>query len=182
MSLKELTSDSHRRAEATAFMKSVFKKAMPDDVWADYTFNKMLWYGAIEIKARSERLLDDLPDIDRAYKLYQDYMEMTNKEFKHKFRPDAIAYHRYILDLEPGKVLAHLYTWHMGDLFGGQMIKKMLPGSHRNLEFKDVETLKTNLRSKLDNSMADEANIAFDWAIKIMESYHGDLGSNDSSE
>jgi heme oxygenase len=176
MSLKDLTSDSHRRAESTAFMKSVFKNSMPADVWADYTYNKMLWYGASEIKSRAEGLLHDLPDVDRAYKLYQDYMEMTSGEFKHKFKPEAIEYHRYILDLAPGKVLAHLYTWHMGDMFGGQMIKKMLPGPHRNLEFKDVDTLKNNLRAKLNDDLADEANVAFDWAIKIMDSYKDELG------
>ena len=70
MSLKDLTWDKHQAAEATDFMKSVFKKKMPTSVWADYTYNKMLWYGAIETKASAEGYLDDLPGIQRAYFLY----------------------------------------------------------------------------------------------------------------
>jgi heme oxygenase len=170
MSLKEITKDKHTEAEHTPFMSAVFKKSMPVEIWADYTYNKMLWYGAIETKARAEGLLDDLKGIDRAYALYQDAKEMTGGQFP-KFRQAAIDYHRYILDLEPGKVAAHLYVWHMGDLFGGQMIKKVLPPPHRNLEFNNVDQLKETIRAKLDDSLGDEAIVAFDWAIKIMHTY-----------
>jgi heme oxygenase len=176
MSLKELTKEKHTEAERTPFMNAVFKKSMPKGVWADYTYNKMLVYGAIETKARAEGLLDDLPGIDRAYALYQDSKEMTEGNFP-KFRQSAIDYHRYILDLEPGKVAAHLYVWHMGDLFGGQMIKKMLTDvPHRNLEFKDIDGLKEKIRAKLDDSLGNEANVAFDWAIRILGEYDASLG------
>lgn len=178
MSLKELTWDNHQAAEATKFMKSVFKKNMPIEVWADYTYNKMLWYGAIETKSRAEGYLEDLPGIERAHLLYLDAKELC-KDQSPKFRQIAADYHRYILDLPKGLVLAHLYVWHMGDLFGGQMIKKILPPPHRNLEFKDVDTLKTVLRAKLDDSLGDEANRAFEWAIKIMDSYNDQLPENE---
>jgi heme oxygenase len=171
MSLKELTKDSHTAAERTPFMRATIKGKIPKEIWAEYTYNKMLWYGAIETKARAEGLLDDLPGIDRAYALYQDAKEMLGNEFP-KFRQGAIDYHRYILDLPKGLVAAHLYVWHMGDLFGGQMIKKILDYvPHRNLEFKDVDALKVAIRSKLGDDLADEANKAFDWAIKIMSEY-----------
>lgn len=175
MSLKELTKDKHTEAEHTPFMSAVFKQTMPKAVWADYTYNKMLVYGAIETKSRAEGLLEDLPDIDRAFRLYQDAKEMTNGDFP-KFRQPAIEYHRYILDLEPGKVAAHLYVWHMGDLFGGQMIKKVLGDfPHRNLEFKDAGGLKEKIRAKLNDDLGEEANIAFEWAIKILHTYDAEL-------
>jgi heme oxygenase len=99
---------------------------------------------------------------------------MLNGKFP-KMHQESIDYQKYILDLEPGKVLAHLYVWHMGDLFGGQMIKKVLPPPHRNLDFKEVDDLKVKIRAKLDDSLADEANCAFEWALKIMNSYNDDL-------
>ena len=175
MSLKELTKESHTAAERTPFMNATIKGKIPAGIWADYTYNKMLWYGAIETKARAEGLLDDLPGIDRAYALYQDSKEMLGENFP-KFRQEAIDYHRYILDLPPGKVAAHLYVWHMGDLFGGQMIKKILNYvPHRNLEFKDVDGLKVAIRAKLGDDLSEEANTAFDWAIKIMHTYDTEL-------
>jgi heme oxygenase len=178
MSLKELTWDSHQKAEETPFMKAVFAKTMPEDLWIDWTYQKWLFYGAIEGAAGANRLLGDLPDLRRAFYLFMDYNEMNTERKKHEFRPIVIDYYNYIISIanDPNKVMAHLYTWHMGDMFGGQMIKKIVPGSHRNLEFEDAATLKTNIRSKLNDSMADEANIAFDWAIRMMREYDSSLG------
>lgn len=178
MSLKELTWESHQKAEETPFMKAVFAKTMPQDLWIDWTYQKWLFYGAIEGAAGANRLLGDLPDLRRAFYLFMDYNEMNTERKKHEFRPIVIDYYNYIISIanDPNKVMAHLYTWHMGDMFGGQMIKKIVPGSHRNLEFEDAATLKTNIRSKLDDSMADEANIAFDWAIRMMREYDSSLG------
>ena len=178
MSLKDLTWDAHQRAEATPFMKAVFKKELPQSVWTDWTYQKCLFYGAIEGAAGANRLLGDLPDLRRAFYLFMDYHEMNTDRTKHEFRPVVVDYYNYLLSIskDPNKIMAHLYTWHMGDMFGGQMIKKIIPGPHRNLEFTDARTLMTNIRAKLDDSMAEEANVAFDWAIKMMESYNDELG------
>lgn len=174
MSLKELTAEKHQQAETTAFMKAVFAKSLPMELWVDYTYQKWLWYGAIENSASAMGLLKDMESIRRAWLIYQDYLEMDGKI--REFRPAAKEYHQYILALkDPNKIMAHLYTWHMGDMFGGQMIKKIVDAPHRHLEFENVRELMTTVRNKLDDSMADEANVAFDWAIKILKEYDRDL-------
>ena len=178
MSLKELTADKHQQAEDTLFMKAVFAKTLPFDLWVDWTYQKWLFYGAIEGAAGANRLLGDLPDLRRAFYLFMDYNEMNTERKKHEFRPIAVDYYRYLISIanDPNKIMAHLYTWHMGDMFGGQMIKKIVPGAHRNLEFEDTKTLITNIRAKLNDSMGDEANVAFDWAIRMMRDYDNSLG------
>lgn len=179
MSLKELTAEKHKEAESTPFMQAVFKRSLPQELWADWTYQKTLFYGGIEGAAGACRLLGDLPDIRRAFYLYMDFQDMWDKNTtRPDFRPEVVDYYNYILSIgqDPHKIMAHLYTWHMGDMFGGQMIKKVVPGSHRNLEFQDIPTLMTNIRAKLDDSMADEANVAFDWAIKMMRGYDASLG------
>ena len=178
MSLKDLTSAKHTEAESTPFMKAVFAKTLPFDLWVDWTYQKWLFYGAIEGAAGANRLLGDLPDLRRAFYLFMDYNEMNVERKKHDFRPVAIDYYKYLISIanDPNKIMAHLYTWHMGDMFGGQMIKKIVPGAHRNLEFEDTRTLITNIRAKLDDSMGDEANVAFDWAIRMMRDYDNSLG------
>ena len=178
MSLKDLTSAKHTEAESTPFMKAVFAKTLPFDLWVDWTYQKWLFYGAIEGAAGANRLLGDLPDLRRAFYLFMDYNEMNTERKKHEFRPIAVDYYRYLISIanDPNKIMAHLYTWHMGDMFGGQMIKKIVPGAHRNLEFEDAKTLITNIRAKLDDSMGDEANVAFDWAIRMMRDYDNSLG------
>jgi heme oxygenase len=59
----------------------------------------------------------------------------------------------------------------MGDMFGGQMIKKIVDAPSSHLDFENADELKTIIRSKLTDDMADEANVAFDWAIKILNHY-----------
>ncbi len=179
MSLRDLTAQKHQEAESTPFMKAVFARTLPFNLWVDWTYQKWLFYGAIEGCAGANRLLGDLPDIRRTFYLFTDFQEMRDTNFKYHFRPAAIEYQKYLYNTigdDPDKIMAHLYTWHMGDMFGGQMIKKIVPGSHRALEFQDTKTLITNIRAKLNDDMADEANRAFDWAIHMMRDYDSSLG------
>ena len=178
MSLKEVTKEIHDRAENTEFMKAVFAKTLPKELWADWTYQKSLFYNAIEGAAGANRLLGDLPDLRRALYLWQDFNDLwDNNQPRPEFRPVVVDYYNYLLSIskDPIKVMAHLYTWHMGDMFGGQMIKKIVPGPHRNLEFIDAKTLKEKIREKLTDDMGPEAIVAFEWAIRMMDSYNEEL-------
>jgi heme oxygenase len=174
MSLKELTADKHTAAEKSAFMKTVFNKTMSKEVWLSWTFNKMHWYNAIEVRARDAGLLDNLPGIERTYKLYRDFKTMVgNRSASYVCSPYTERYCDYIMDLENvNDVMAHLYVWHMGDLYGGQMIKQILPDfSHISLDFVNADVLKAGIREKLSDDMGVEANNAFDWAITLMNQF-----------
>jgi hypothetical protein len=57
----------------------------------------------------------------------------------------------------------------MGDLFGGQIIAKKVPGSGKFYEFKDRERLIFLVRSKITDDLANEALTAFDYSISIMK-------------
>jgi hypothetical protein len=178
MSLKELTADNHAKAETTAFMKAVFAKTMPMNIWIDYTFQKHLWYLAIENAAREEGLLENLSGIERADLIKEDFDEMNSiNPIPHSYKNSTLDYVSYIRKLtDPKKILAHLYTWHMGDMYGGQMIKKIIDAPHKHLEFENVNDLIVTLRGMLSEDMADEANVAFDWAIRILSEYDESLG------
>lgn len=173
MSLKELTKDNHALAETTPFMKAVFAGTMTNDMWTDFTYQKQLFYKEIERAARQAGLLDLLPGIERAELMMEDYREMIGSTPKYNtYKAVTKDYVIYLQKLnDPTKIMAHLYTWHMGDMFGGQMIKKVIVAPHRHLDFDNATELKTTIRSMLTDEMADEANIAFEWAIKILNEY-----------
>lgn len=173
MSLKEQTAEKHRLAEQTPFMKAVFKQTLPREVWKEWTYWKSLFYYAIETKCKDAGLLTGIEDIQRTESLTLDYREMGVDPNRNSINHVLAEYIHYIGSLDPNKALAHLYTWHMGDMFGGQMIKKIVEGPHNSLEFKDPQTIIASLRSKLTDDLGQEANVAFDWAIKLMnELYH----------
>ncbi|NBO27842.1 MAG: hypothetical protein EBX47_09130 [Synechococcaceae bacterium WB8_1B_057] len=181
MSLKDLTKEKHTEAENTPFMKAVFAKTLPIDLWKDWTVQKLLFYTEIENTCESLNLLDDLPGIKRWEKLTRDVNEMcVNDRYTIYLRQPVLEYHNYLISIaqDKDKMLAHLYVWHMGDMFGGQMIKKLIKAPHSNLEFENAPMLISNLRSKLTDDLAEEANIAFSWAIKMMRNYDNDLVKN----
>lgn len=177
MSLKDLTAEKHQLAESTKFMKAVFAKTLPFDLWVDFTFQKQLWYKEIEHAARTAGLLNALPDIARAHLIMDDYNSMQKPLGSfNTYKEVTKDYAMYIRSLgDPNRIMAHLYTWHMGDLFGGQMIKKIVDAPHTHLDFNNPNELKMAIRSMLTDDMGDEANVAFSWAIRIMESYDRSL-------
>ena len=65
--------------------------------------------------------------------------------------------------------MAHIYVRHFGDLFGGQMMKKVVVGSGKMYDFKNRSELIKELRSRLDDSLADEANKVMLWAIELFK-------------
>ena len=180
MSLKELTAEKHQQAESTRFMKAVFAKTLPFDLWVDFTYQKQLWYKEIEHSARQAGLLNALPGITRAHLIMDDYQNMDKPTGSYNtYHELTKEYASYIRSLDdPKRIMAHLYTWHMGDLFGGQMIKKIIDAPHTHLDFENPNDLKMAMRGMLSDDMGEEANIAFDWAIRIMESYDSSLEQN----
>ena len=170
MSLKELTKESHTAAEATPFMKSVFKKTMPMQVWKDFTYQKSVFYKIIETKARRASLLGGLEGIERSDLLLEDSRNMPGNSST--ITNSTKEYCNYLESLyENNQILAHLYVWHMGDMVGGQQIKKIVEAPSTALDFEDADSLKQGMYAKLNDSMADEANLAFAWAMKIMSEY-----------
>lgn len=180
MSLKEITKDKHTEAESTPFMKAIFARKLPQDLWIDWTKQKALFYNKIEYHAEKLGLLENLDGIKRSYYLNKDYAIMNNGRITHSYRKPVKEYADYIDSIgeHPEKILAHLYTWHMGDMFGGQMIKKIVPGSHLNLEFENLPNLMSTLRAHLSDNIGSEAICAFEWAIKMMRDYDTSLEQN----
>jgi heme oxygenase len=66
-------------------------------------------------------------------------------------------------------LLAHIYVRHFGDMYGGQMIAKRNPGSGKMYQFENVDELKEIVRSRLDDDMSDEANMCFQFAIRLFK-------------
>jgi heme oxygenase len=67
-------------------------------------------------------------------------------------------------------LMAHIYVLHMGDLSGGQMIAKMVPGQGQMYQFDtDKDKLKELIRAKTKDSMAEEAKYVFESSTKLFQ-------------
>ena len=77
------------------------------------------------------------------------------------------TYVGYVTNLDDEGLLAHIYVRHFGELHGGQMIKKRAPGSGTVYDFDNPETIIKNVRERLHDGMAPEANKCFEFAMKL---------------
>jgi heme oxygenase len=173
MSLREITKDLHTDAERTEFAKKLLSGSISKEDYANYLYQMVLIYPPIEMGNKIQGNFVNLPDIERAWPIYQDFIELAGYTHQFTWLPSTIAYHNYLLELvnTPERkhlIKAHLYCRHMGDLYGGQMIAKRVPGQGRFYKFKDPEKLKEQIRAELTDDLGDEARVAFEWAIKIM--------------
>lgn len=172
MSLKEITKDLHHEAETTQFAKQLLSGKITKEAYAKYLWQCVLFYGLIEMSCKRQGFLDNMPGIERADSIFLDYLEI--KDGTEKWLPSAIEYHNYLIKLMEGPrkhlIKAHMYVRHMGDLFGGQIIKKQVAHVSKGkfYDFKDVEGLKSAIRTELTDDLGDEARVAFEYAIKIM--------------
>ncbi len=178
MSLREITKDLHTEAERTLFAKKLIAGNLSQEEYANYLWQMVLVYNGIETAANSQGMFANLPDIERTHKIYQDCIELVGPHHQLKWLPSVIEYYQYLLNLNYDAerrhlIKAHLYCRHMGDLFGGQIIAKRVPGSGRFYQFKDVEKLKENIRAELTDNYGEEARVAFSWAIRIMQDLGG---------
>ena len=174
MSLKELTHEQHRRAETRPFVKVLFSGKVDPKLYATYLKNQHPMYEILEVCAMPHGLFNGLPEIRRAPAILSDYIELWGADSTEqpKLCPVVDEYIKYILSIkdDPKKLMAHIYVRHMGDLSGGQMIAKRVPGSGKYYQFGDnPDAIKDAIRAKLDDSLADEAKVCFDFAAKFFD-------------
>lgn len=173
MSLKELTAAKHKEVERKEFVKILFSGNIDPVFYATFLANQHPVYDFLEIMSSAYGLLNGLPELRRAPSIMEDFQELwPNKDEKPLYVPVVKEYLDYLKELsnrDPNLLFAHIYVRHMGDLSGGQMIAKKVPGKGKFYQFENVDKLKADIRERLDDSLADEANVCFNFASKMFE-------------
>ena len=172
MSLKDLTHAAHKSAETQPFVKILFSGKINPQLYAVYLKNQHPMYEVLEVCAMAHGLLNRMPDVRRAPAILADFVELWDKDAAEPtFLPVVDEYIKYILSIkdDPKRLMAHIYVRHMGDLAGGQMIAKRVPGSGKYYQFEDSDTLKAVIREHLDDSMSNEAIVCFSYAEQMFK-------------
>jgi len=170
--IKELTWEHHKNAERQEFVKVLMGGSIDPKMYATFLFNQHPCYNILEAVATSHGLFDDIMEVKRAPLIHADFMELWTETEQPILLDTTNKYMQRIKEImdDPHKVMAHVYVRHMGDLSGGQMIKKKIPGAGKMYEFNgDIPTLKDKIRERLDDSMADEAKLCFEFATNTFK-------------
>jgi len=181
MSLKEATWEHHKRAEEQPFVGMMFGGKLHPKSYAIFLYNQIQQYDVLEDTASKNDVLTGLEDINRYPGLVKDFQELWGEYGGEAEIPPTLEttneFTKYILEIDKDpssesrqkRLMAHIYTRHMGDLMGGQMLAKKVPGSSAMYEFTDPDKLKGAIRAKLDDSMADEVRVAYKFATSTFK-------------
>ena len=170
--LKQLTWEHHQNAERQDFVKVLMSGKINPKFYATYLWNQHKKYDILEAMAFAQGCLDGLVDIKRKLKIEQDFVELWKDDEMPVLVESTHEYMRHMKTImtDPDKLMAHVYVLHMGDLSGGQMIKKKVPGEGGMDTFDtDKAELKEAIRAKTNDSMAEEAKWVFDSATKLFQ-------------
>jgi heme oxygenase len=180
--LRDYTNDKHREAEGTEFVQYMLHGAITPAHYAIYLQQMQVVYDAIEHFGELSLLFQDLPDIKRADRMQQD-LEELGYTVTDNVLPSVQKWRQHIMDLyhsdRKDQILAHVYVRHMGDMYGGKVIAKRVPGSGRCYEFEDRPALIKALDAKLSMAILDEALTAFDLAIDVFNELQEKISHDD---
>jgi len=176
--LKEATAEKHKIAESLPFIQSIFKGEVDKYKYTDYLYQLHFIYYILESHGSEVGLFEGIEDLKRAPRVRADFVDLASKNYNHSALPATNNYLTYLdnifyddIENRRHRLMAHIYVRHMGDLFGGQQLAKLVPGNGNMYKFENLISLITEMRKRIDISMAVEANIAFDFNIEILKAY-----------
>lgn len=162
--LKELTWDAHKRAEQTAIMRSLLHDQIETCAYCDLLYTKYQIFGMVE-----GRIKFDTPCLKRAQAALDDWQELRCS--LPPYMPQFENYLSSLMHLNEQDLWAHVYVHYLAPLYGGQIIRKKI--GHRlptrMLEFDNAQAAIQEVRSKLTEQMAAEANRAFEATTSYYE-------------
>ena len=169
MSLKELTMQQHKNAERQKFATILMSGNIPVISYLRYLINQHACYNALE--NHKEFQLPDLR-LSRGNNIQSDISELQKKCSVEKEKMLTESTVNYIHHVNENinsfdDFMAHVYVRYLGDLRGGQMIAKKIPGTGLYYQFQNSDELANIIYSKLNDSMADEAKIVFNYATQL---------------
>jgi len=169
MGLREAVKANHQAAERTRWSQMMISGDMRIEQYAAMLYNLHPIYTELERTG-----LITKPEVMRA-KLVQADLDALGGT-KHGLTLSTVYYTRYLETLDDDARWAHIYVHYLGNMYGGQMIGRRLPGQHTHLLFDDLKGCIAYVRDNLTNVTAQEANVAFEWTIRIYDELHNLFG------
>jgi len=162
--LREITAEKHQRVEDTPFVQYLLKGNITEKDYIIYLYEMMHIYYELETLARKAGLLEGLDGLERTTRICLD-LEELDPNFESTLTDSTTAYIKYLNDLynsdKQEQLFAHVYVRHLGDMYGGKLISRVVPGSGKWYEFDNRAELVKAFNKKLSLNLADEALVAF---------------------
>nr|YP_009257553.1 heme oxygenase [Coeloseira compressa]ANH09636.1 heme oxygenase [Coeloseira compressa] len=203
--LREGTTKSHSMAENVSFVKSFLGGVVDKKSYRKLVANLFFVYQAIEEEIKKNKNHPAIkpiyfPELNRTTSLSEDLDFYYGKNWRLEVTP-SLATEVYVNRIhtigknQPELLIAHAYTRYMGDLSGGQILKKIAQNAmnlsgNQGIAFYDFHQIdddklfKEMYRETLDNvpinhnqitQIIAEANLSFNLNMKIFQELNSNL-------
>lgn len=164
--LREITNAKHREVEALPLIQKILSGNITESEYVSYLYELSHIYDTLETLASANGVWDGLEGMERTERIRADLKEL-NPSYSRELLPSTKQYIEYLHTVSTELFMAHIYVRHTGDMYGGKLMARVVPGSGRMYEFENRPTLIKRLNEKLTLNIGDEANLAFTHYIKI---------------
>jgi heme oxygenase len=163
--LRSGTHEKHMAVEKLPMVQYLLKGNISEADYVVYLFEMLAIYQTLESLAQKAGLFDTLPGIARSERIAQDLAELS-PQYCGTLCRSTHSYINYLSELynssRRSELFAHVYVRHLGDMYGGKMISRVVPGSGRWYEFPNRAELLPNFNALLSLDLTNEALVAFD--------------------
>ena len=166
--LKEAIAEKHSLAEKMTFNQRMFRGELSKEEYTLYLCQQLTIFDAIERFPLPHIALKRCPNV---FEDIKELMELEAGQSVH-IKPLVATneYKKYLKTLTQEELLPHVYLNYMAIMFGGQIMKKNVPGSGKMYEFDgDMREIAGTIRVVQKDEWAHEANLALDYNINILD-------------
>ncbi|NJM47217.1 MAG: heme oxygenase (biliverdin-producing) [Alkalinema sp. RU_4_3] len=205
LKLREGTKKAHTMAENTGFIACFLRGTVEKNSYRKLVANLYFVYSAMEeamhgLKDHPVMGKMYFPELDRKASLESDLLYYYGPNWQSEIKASEatqayVAQIKKVAAEDPEKLIAHLYTRYIGDLSGGQILKKIAvnamglnegegTGFYEFDQIEDEKAFKTMYRSTLDSlpvseekgdAIVEEANDAFHHNMNMFQELEGNL-------
>jgi len=163
--LREITYERHMAVEHLPFTQYLLGGTITEPDYVIYLAEMIAIYQQLERLAQQAGLFDGMEELPRSQHMQADLEELA-PNYQAELLPSTQTYLAYLDQLaqsdHPDQLFAHVYVRHMGDLYGGKLIARVVPGTGRWYQFDNRGDLAKKFNERITLNLADEALVAFD--------------------
>jgi heme oxygenase len=163
MSLKDLTKEKHKEAENSTFNVRMMKGNLTASEYVRYLVQQK------EIFKKLEEVELPHSEMNRLNNIDSDITELSSRHDTHIVLDSTQQYILHLDSLSVEERLPHVYLNYMALLFGGQMFKKIVPGSGLFYSFDNPQEIIQSIREIQQDEWADEVSRGFDFIKGIFD-------------
>jgi heme oxygenase len=170
--LREITQERHMAVEHLPFIQYLLKGNITESDYVIYLAEMTAIYQHLEHLAQQAGLFDGITGLPRARHMQADLEELA-PGYHCELLPSTKFYLTHLDSVAksayPKQLFAHVYVRHMGDLYGGKLISRVVPGTGRWYQFENRSDLAKTFNERITIDLADEALVAFDHYNNIFQ-------------